>query len=175
MKNILKKPSHYMLATILIESIHVLWMTYLFPREWLVTQQATLFVNSVASVVPALRGLMQFSPRYTQYWGVFYATFWCITPIFVILGALGTFFFTVNGYQNIRKNNIWIYPLGIVVFFIIFLLSIFIPFIGNFPNPFFNQMSSFLPLLMLAWSTTAMCPFALGWAIGCLIQKLKMS
>jgi len=164
-----------MLMSLIIELAHVFGMTYLIPRGWLKTQQIALFVNFVASIIPALKALMLHSILYTPYWGLFYASFWCLTPIFVFLGLIGTFYFPDKNLINIKNTSVYIYILGLVVFLIVFLIVLFLPFTGNFPNPLFNQLSGILPLLMFAWCTTAMCPFALGWAIGCLIQKIKLS
>ncbi|NWB95567.1 hypothetical protein HX870_03620 [Pseudomonas gingeri] len=147
-------------------------MTDFFPHEWAESANSLAFVNAVAAGVPVLRGLINHAPPYTPYWGMFYATFWCLAPLFLVAGAMYTFFYADEYYERIKVNKPQGYILGVLFFLMLSMIPFFLPFIGGFPKPFLNQMSDFLPLRLLAWWTTAMSTFALGWAIGCCYQRL---
>lgn len=167
----LKKQSSYLWLTFGLVLCHGVYMTYFFPHEWAESANAAAFIDAVAAVVPVLHDLKNHTPPYTPYWGMFYATFWCLAPLFFAAGAMTTFFFPKEYYERIKLKK----PQGYIVLFLFFLMvsmiPFFLPFIGNFPSPLFNQMSNFLLLRLLAWSATAISPFTLGWAVGCCYQR----
>lgn len=167
----LKKQSDYLWLMFGLVLGHGLYMTYFFPREWAESINAVAFVDAVAVVVPVIHNLKNHSPSYTPYWGMFYATFWCLTPLFFAAGMASTFFFAKENYDKMKLNKPSVYVVGVLFFFITLMIPLFLPFIGNFPNPLFNQMSSFLLLRLLAWWTTGMFAFALGWIVGCCYQR----
>ncbi|MBV6754794.1 hypothetical protein KV580_31225 [Pseudomonas chlororaphis] len=167
----LKKQSHFLWLTFGLVLCHGVYMAFFFPHEWAETTNAETFINDVAFVVPVLYGLKNHTPPYTPYWGMFYATFWCLAPIFFAAGAASTFFFPHESYGKMKLNKPRLYIFGYLFFLIVSMIPFFLPFIGNFPNPLFNQMSDFLPLRLLAWCTTALSPFTLGWATGCCYHR----
>jgi len=174
--SLLKKQSSYLWFTFGLVLCHGIYMTYFFPHEWAESANARTFVDAVAVVVPVLQGLKNHTPPYTPYWGVFYASFWCLVPLFFAAGAMSTFFlFTKESYEKIKLNKPLGYVFGFLFFLMVFMIPFFLPFIGDFPNPLMNQMSSFLPLRLLAWGTTAIIPFALGWSVGCTYQRFIVS
>ncbi|MBV6754797.1 hypothetical protein KV580_31265 [Pseudomonas chlororaphis] len=167
----LKIQSSYLWLTFGLVLCHGVYMTYFFPHEWAESPNSLAFVNAVAAVVPVIHGLVSHTPPYTPYWGMFYATFWCLAPLFFAAGARYTFFYPNEYYEKIKLNKPQAYIVVILFFFAFFMIPFCIPFIGGFPNPILNQMSHFLPLRLFAWSTTAIGPFALGWAMGGCYQR----
>src|SRR5450830_1108315 len=127
--SLLKKQSSYLWFTFGLVLCHGIYMTYFFPHEWAESVNARTFVDAVAVVVPVLQGLKNHTPPYTPYWGVFYASFWCLVPLFFAAGAMSTFFlFTKESYEKIKLNKPLGYVFGFLFFLMIFMIPFFLPF-----------------------------------------------
>jgi hypothetical protein len=174
MQKLFRKESHYVWATAFLVSAHVLYMTYLFPRDWADTPAALELIDRMASIVPALKFLQQNVPSYTHYWGVFYATFWIMVPIYFVLGFVGSFFLTPYRQEILIVKTSWVRIWAI--FFLLFILAI-VTF--TFPmlsfGIFINQMSEFAPKLILSWFVTAGIIYSVPRIACVLILKFKLN
>ena len=137
---------------VLLVCCHVIYMRYLFPREWADTPRALAFIDAMASIVPAISNLRLHVAEYTNYWGMFYATFWATYPVYILLGFIGSFYLSEYRYQKAVLATTWnrvalmsivIFPLGIVIFYFPMLYSFAV-----------HQISSFLPRLIMSWVAT---------------------
>jgi len=169
----LKNQKFYIRMTFVLAILHVTIMTYVMRPEWIETASAISFLDSVGTIFPALHELQQHSPPYTPFWGMYYALFFCIAPIYFILGLATTFFFSEKVYEGMRSGKskavtfVFLYLISIIFS----LIPFFFTFTNHVPNVFFNQMSPFFLLRILAWWTTGMFPFTLGWMTGCMYQN----
>jgi hypothetical protein len=165
-----RKESHYVLTMGILASVHVLYMTYLFPRSWADTPSALALIDRVASIVPVIENLREHVPPYTNYWGVFYAVFWIMAPIYFALGFVGSFFLSPYRYQKLVVET----SMGRVSA----MLALFFAGVGfEFALPllsfgaFMNQMSSFLPKLLSSWFVSAGLLYYLSQTLRVLILK----
>lgn len=174
LQNLFRKESHYMWTLAFLVSAHVLYMTYLFPRDWADTPAALALIDRVASIVPALKFLRQEAPSYTHYWGVFYATFWIMVPIYFVLGFIGSFFLTPYRQEILIVKTSWVR-----IWAIFFLLLILATVTFAFPmlsfGIFINQMSEFIPKLILSWFVTAGIIYSVPRIACVLILKFKLN
>lgn len=170
-----RKEFHYDLLAFTIVLCYVLFMTYVFPREWADTSRALSFIDDVAHIIPALNNLKHHAPPYTSYWGMFYAIFWVMAPIFMALGFISVFFLSEKKYKKlilmISKKFLGVF----LIFVVAFLSALLFSFVSNFPNPLLNQMSNYLLLLILAWSTTAGVVYFMGKMLGVWYRRSELN
>ena len=172
MQNLFKKESRYMWALVFLVTAHVLYMTYLFPRDWADTPAALEFINRVASIVPVVRYLQQHTQLYTHYWGVFYSIFWIMAPIYFGLGFVGTFYISADRLENIVKIRMG----RAFVLLLIFTFTVAVEFTFPMLSSKFliNQMSDFLPQLIWSWFVLAGSIYALANLIGILVLRFNL-
>lgn len=188
-----RKQSHYLWALVLLVAAYVLFMKYVFPPAWADSPQAVAFVREVASLVPAVNNIVishhaspnsSFGerfvsnffanmPPYTNYWGMFYATFWVMAPIFWVMGFIGSFFLSEYRYEILIVKNsptklFWQTTMACVFSSYEFA----VPSTGGY---FLDQMSNFLPKLIHSWLVTAAVIYFSGLGLGALFQKVKLS
>lgn len=177
-KGLLRRESHYYWLLFAIVAAHVTYMSHFFPREFADTSQAQLFISSVASFVPVMDGLIRKAPLYgnywNNYWAMFYGIFWCIAPIFPLLGFISTFFFEEGKRQRLLSMSRERFLLSFFVLILSTAIVYFIPFVSNFPAPIFNQLSNNFLLLLLAWLITAGGVYSSGLALGVWYQRSKL-
>jgi hypothetical protein len=170
LQNLFRKESHYVYALIFLVCCHVLCMTYLLPQNWADTPTALAIINTVGSVVPVVGNLKTAIPKlYTNYWGLFYSIFWIMSPFYALLGVMGSFFISSNLYEKIMKMIVE----KIFLYFLLYLALFEMVF--NFPLLIFglvNQMSNFLPILLISWFVTACMPYVLARVIRILIFRI---
>lgn len=174
LQNLFRKESHYMWTLAFLVSAHVLYMKYLFPRDWADTPAALALIDRMASIVPALRVLQQDVLSYTHYWGVFYATFWIMIPIYFVLGFISPFYFSAERYKKVVvKMGVGRTWALLLVAILCVLLAFAFPLLSF--GPLVNQMSDFLPKLILSWFMTAGMFNFLANVIAILILKFKLN
>ena len=66
----------------------MLFMVYLLPKGFPNGNSSIDFVNKLSSILPVLERIRE-GGGYDNYWGLFYAVFWLISPIYWILGFVG--------------------------------------------------------------------------------------
>ncbi|WP_148264844.1 hypothetical protein [Collimonas fungivorans] len=176
MKNTLfKKESHYGWTACAIIVFYVLFMSYVFPKAWADTPFALSFINTMASIVPALSNLIGHSPPYNNFWGVFYAGFWGISPIFFILGFFSAFFLTEKKYKNMVMASQVSFLGMCVVFLFVFVFVWVFPFLGGFLSPFISQVSDAIPFRLIAWGMTAGALYLPGLILGTGCRRFNLN
>lgn len=169
-----KKESHYAWVMVLLVTCHVIYMTYFFPREWADTPTAMAFVNAIASFVPVIENLQQNIPLYTNYWGMFYATFWITYPIYIFLGIAGSFYLSPYRYKKLiieaSLGRVWAM---LAMFFLCAVFFVFFPVLSL--GIFINQMSIFLPKLILSWLSTAGSGYVLARIAMALVIRSNLN
>ena len=178
MPRLFKKESHYMWTLVVLVCLHVLYMTYLFPRSCADTPLTLALIDKVAEFVPALRNLQQHVPTYTNYWGMFYAVFWVMAPIYWGLGFVGSFFLSPYRYEKLvvqaSAQRVWWIT---VIFFVLAAYAINSPMVsyGMSYDIFMNQMSDVLPKLIVSWVAMAGILYSQARGIGALIIKFNLN
>src|SRR5450830_994029 len=88
-----------------------------------------------------------------HYWQLFYSLFWLTAPVFWILGFVGSFYLSAYRYEKlVGQISLW----KCWLLFIIFSLAlIYLLFFHMLSFLFLNQISRYLPILILSWITTA--------------------
>lgn len=172
--NMFRKEPHYIYLLIFLVSCHVLFMTYLLPKGWADTPTSLEIIKVVGSIVPVVRNIKINMPSYTNYWGLFYSIFWIMAPLFMILGFLSSFFYSTDRYEKVvLKMSLTRFSI-ILVFCVLFVCLEF-----EFPllsfGPFMNQMSKFLPKLLVSWFASACILYATAQMIRILFLKLSLS
>ena len=172
MPRLFKKESHYMWTLVVLVCLHVLYMTYLFPRSCADTPLTLALIDKVAEFVPALRNLQQHVPTYTNYWGVFYAVFWVMAPIYWGLGFVGSFFLSPYRYEKlVLKTSLK----RVFIMLLIALMCATYEFIypilsaGIYPD----QMSNFLLKLIFSWFFSAGMIYYSAQILGVFFKKLR--
>lgn len=166
---ILKAPEHYLYLTFLIALVHVFFMKFIFQETWGYSDFSSELISKMSSIVPMLRYLKNW-PNYRAYWGVFYSTFWIVSPAFLILGFLSTRVLSekyLAGYRKQSKGKF--YLAGLFVFgFCVFLFTV-----PNGGNRFWlNEISDSLIITSITAIQMSGCIFGLGLFVG--IVKLKL-
>lgn len=174
MMKLFRKESLFLWALFLIVLVHVLFMTYFFPHEWADTPRALSFIQNVASVVPVVANVIQHAPApNTNYWGMFYAVFWTEAPFFLLLGFISSFFLNQDQYEKMviqtSKTRLIV---TILICFVTSLFEFHFPFLSF--GFFVNQMSSFMPKLLLSWFATAGVLYYTSQVFGAFIIKSQL-
>lgn len=167
-QRLFKNESHYWWLLFAIVFCFVMVMTYIFPRAWSDSPGALNFIEHAASIVPALR-FFQSSSQYTSYWGMVYAVFWVISPIFPALGFASTFFLDEEKYKRLTLQSDRKF-FGMVCAIVLALISVFLL---PLKAPLFDQTSRFLPVLVCGWLITAGAPYGFGWVCGVSWRRRK--
>jgi len=150
----------------------VLFMVYLLPKGFPNGNSSIDFVNKLSSILPVLERIRE-GGGYDNYWGLFYAVFWLISPIYWILGFVGA------SLLNEEQQKKLIYDLSKVRIFAIFsLTSLGVFYIFEFPvslpGILPNQMSCFVLKLIFSWLYTALCIYAQATMVYILIAKFRL-
>lgn len=173
-EGLFRKESHYLWALVVLVFMHVLFMSYLFPLPWAETPLALAFVDQVATLVPSLRRMQQHVPAPIHYWGMFYAIFWVLAPIYWVLGFAGSFFLSPSRYQNFVVRMRLSQILSVLLIFTgcaLFIFEIPMPLTGIYSD----QMSQFLPKLLLFWGACAGVFYLQARGVAALILKFNLS
>lgn len=173
-RKLFRKEIHYAWTMAFLVTCHVIYMTYFFHREWADTPAALAFINAVASVVPVISNLQQHAPPYTNYWGMFYAIFWVSAPIYWVFGLIGTFFLSSYRYDIlIVKAKSWRVWLTLIISTVLLAYEFTFPMLAF--GGFINQLSSFLPKLLITWIVGAGIIYGQARVVGALFIKSNLN
>ena len=114
---------------------------------------------------------LQETPIYSNYWGVFYALFWVIAPIFLILGFVSSFFLSEKGLDALREKT-WLKL--VIAFFFLMAITLFgftVPEVGT--KPWFDETSSNVVILAFTCLEISGCHHGLGLIVG--LIRIKSS
>ena len=182
LRNIFRKESRYGWTIALLVGIHATYMKYLFPRELANTPLALSIIDLMSCTVPAIH-LLRFPPvhhsyylaPYTNYWGMYYSSFWLISPIFIFLGFRGAFYFSPLRYKNlISEIKMWRLIVTSVIFISLGIYVYMMPLLSK-NNAIINQMSDSLFKLYFSWMMVAGCLAGVGQTICVCCQKIKLN
>ena len=123
-QNLFKKDWHYGCLAVFLLIGYIAFMLFIFPKEWALTSQVDKFVEAVSNMVPMLRHYRH-AKEYDKFFGVFYAGFWMLSPIWLFLGWMISYcyFLTTKGYE--RLQNLSALKMTLSVFFTHALLIFF--------------------------------------------------
>jgi hypothetical protein len=154
LSRLFKSESHYMSTMAVLVGAYTLYMSLLFHKDWATASSLAWLVDAMAAIVPAIRGLREHVAACTPYWGLFYSFFWLTVPIYWVLGFAGARYLSPIRYQRLVVDTTVVRVVSILV-----LISIGAVFAFLYPwlsfGFFINQMSNFLPKLMLSWFVVA--------------------
>lgn len=170
-----RKEAHYGWTACAIVVIYVLFMSYLFPKDWAETSNSLVFIERMANIIPALNNLMHHSSEYTNFWGMFYAIFWMISPSFFILGFISTFFLPDAKYKRMILASHRLFLAGFWLFVMVFIYIWAFPFLGGIISPFISQISNFIMFRLAAWGVTTGAIYSVGSVFGAFYLRFKLS
>ena len=142
-----RKESHYAWATFLSGFAVAIVLIYVMPHEWASAESALRFVDWVAGIVPIVRHLREHVPPYTPFWGLFYSVMWCLTPVYFLLGYVGSFHWMESDYGKLKDMHGGRIFLSILVFFITTLAWINFPMINAYSIQPSNESFGFKQLI----------------------------
>ena len=176
-KRFLSSELHYVCVVFASTFIVTAVMTYAYPHEWAELPATLAFVDFLADTIPALRNIRQHIPPYTTYWGVFYAVFLSLAPVYILFGYLGSFFLSESRYQKLVLDISWLRLLSICSISLgcgLYILNFPLTSLGFPFGTYLNQISNFFPKLVLSWSMTMGIFYYLGQSAGAILQKFKL-
>lgn len=145
-------------------------MRFIFQEKWMNLPLAIEFAKKMADIVPMIR-LLEKSPQYKAYWGVFYSTLWTLSPIFLIFGYLSGHFAREKERNFIEGTPGWKF---ILAFAFIFVLVIFIYLVPDLGSRFwFNELSANPLIITFTSLEIAVAIFLLGRGFAVVQIKLK--
>lgn len=193
-ENLFRRKSHYNCFIFGVVSGFVILMSYFFPHEWASAPLALDFSTTMAVVIPAIDELIKTVPEQVDYWRLFYAIFWVMSPVYLILGVLmpilikdddkekpskglwrfiePSFFtemkhnkFSRNGFEEFAFGTLLI--IGMVVFFTFDSCS------NTTVRTILNMTSSFVPRLIISWGCLAYIIYMAGCGISMTVIRYR--
>lgn len=164
-----KKEAHYAWATFVSGFAVALALIYWMPHEWATTKPAIQFVDGIASIVPIIKNLREHVPPYTPFWGLFYSVMWCLTPIYFVLGYVGSFFLSEKRYRKmiIEASGVRFFWSAIFIF-VVSAGWLSFPWINAYSIQPGNELASVQQLLY------ALVIFCVGYVNGRILGALQL-
>ncbi len=153
-----------------ISAVYTFAMHFALPCEWAAGPAAHAFVAAVQNLVPMLNGLIAHSVG-SPCFLLFVAGFWCISPVFLLLGIMSIGYAPPAAMARMRVNKARGYALAVPFIAGLFAFVFCVPLIHGFRG--FNSGSDFLPIQLIAWSMVALIVWLLGMMLGAVLVRFS--